>query len=73
MGHCVAGAGALETAFAFLSLHSQEVPRIRNLEDPLCPLLRFATENTREQMDVIVKNSLVFGGINSSLVLKRYT
>lgn len=44
--------------------------QIRNLEQPLCPTLRFARETKSEPIDVIVKNSLVFGGINASLVLK---
>lgn len=43
LGHCVAGAGSLEAAFAFLNLKKQEVTKIRNLEDPLCSKLRFAT------------------------------
>ena len=42
LGHCVAGAGALESAFAFLSLEAQESPPIRNLQEPLCQSLRFA-------------------------------
>ena len=72
LGHCVTGAGALESAFAFLNLQKQEITKIRNLEEPLCEKLRFATENGSEDLNVIVKNSLVFGGINASLVYKKY-
>ena len=72
LGHCVAGAGSLEAAFALLSLQKQEVTKIRNLEDPLCDKLRFATRNEHQALDVIVKNSLVFGGINASMVFKRF-
>lgn len=34
--------------------------------------LKFATSNIKKKTDVIVKNSLVFGGINSSVVIKSY-
>ena len=67
----MAGAGALETCFALLSLYNQTGLKIRNLEDPLCQKLRFAKDTKSEVIDVVVKNSLVFGGINSSLVLKK--
>ena len=73
LGHCVAGAGSLEAAFAFLHLQKQEVTKIRNLEEPVCDTLRFATKNENKKLDAIVKNSLVFGGINASMVFKRST
>ena len=48
------------------------VPHIRNLTNPLDKNLKFATSNIKKKTDVIVKNSLVFGGINSSVVIKSY-
>lgn len=42
LGHCVTAAGALESAFALLTLQAQEATPIRNLEEPLCRELRFA-------------------------------
>jgi len=72
LGHCVAGAGAIESALAFLSLHHDKVVKIRNLEEPLDKDLSFAMENQDCETNVIVKNALVFGGINCSLVFKKY-
>ena len=72
VGHLVAGAGPFETAMAFLSLKTQMVPPIRNLDNPLCPSLKFARHPHSANLSVIVKNSLVFGGINCSMVLRKH-
>jgi 3-oxoacyl-(acyl-carrier-protein) synthase len=55
-----------------MSLHTQTVPRIKGLEHPIDAPLNFAKENKRIDLTNIVKNSLVFGGINYSFVFKRY-
>merc|ERR1740139_36985 len=72
VGHLVAGAGPFEAAMAFLTLKTQTVPPIRNLEDPLCSELNFARHPHKANLKVIVKNSLVFGGINCSMVLRTH-
>ena len=77
-GHCVTGAGAVESAMAFMTLQEGIIPKIRNLTTPLSNKntelsgLNFAMENLKKDVKVIVKNSLVFGGINISLVFKKY-
>jgi 3-oxoacyl-(acyl-carrier-protein) synthase len=42
VGHLVTGAGAIETAFALLTLKTKQIPGIRNLISPLDPHLNFA-------------------------------
>ena len=79
-GHCVTGAGSIESAMAFMTLKEGIVPKIRNLETPLTTTknteisgLNFAMGgNVKKDIKVIIKNSLVFGGINCSLVFKKF-
>lgn len=71
-GHGVAAAGVWETIMSFMTLHNQTVPHIRGLKNPLEIDLNFARENKKQNVEFVVKNSLVFGGLNYSFVLKRY-
>ena len=88
LGHLIAGAALTETAIAIKSFSEGQIPAINNLSkgivcqvdvpegedpDPVCNGLNYAMENIQhESIDVIVKNSLCFGGVNMSVVLKRY-
>ena len=62
----------MESIYSILSLVEGIVPHIKNLEDPLDPELNFAQANISKPMKVVLKNSLAFGGINSSLVYKAF-
>ena len=76
-GHCVTGAGAVESAMAFMTFQEGIIPKIRNLVTPLSIKntelsgLNFAKHNIKKDVKVIVKNSLVFGGINTCLIFKK--
>ena len=72
LGHGVAAACAWESVMAMMSLHTQTIPRINGLNHPIDVPLNFAKENQRLSVSTIVKNSLVFGGINYSFVFRRY-
>ena len=68
----MAGAGAIESVFSFLTLKHQLVSHIKNLKNPVDPALFYAMENMKWDTDIILKNGFVFGGINTSLLFKRY-
>jgi len=70
-GHTIGAAGALQAAFAVLSLRSGVVPPTINLDhpDPECALDLDTTARARS-MRVALSNSFAFGGVNSSLVLR---
>ena len=71
-GHGVTAACAIETIMTIKALHTQTIPAILNLNQPLDPQLNFARENIEKKLDNVVKNSLVFGGINFSFVIKSF-
>ena len=48
------------------------IPEIKNLKDPLDPKLSFAMKNTERKVDVVLKNAFVFGGVNCSILYKKY-
>lgn len=72
LGHMVTAAGVLESIMAIQSLHKEVLPHIRNLETPVDADLKFVRQNIDHKSEVIVKNSLVFGGVNCSLVFRKY-
>ncbi len=74
LGHLYTAAGAIETALCFKALEDFILPPIVNLEKPLTQSLNFVQGRAivRPDLNIIVKNSLAFGGVNAALVLKRY-
>jgi len=72
LGHGVAAACAMESVLALKSIYEQTIPQIRNLNEPVDPDLYFANQNINTEIKTVVKNSLVFGGINYSFVFKKF-
>ncbi len=72
IGHLLGAAGAVETAVCLMALNGQWLPPEATLlePDPACgfPLVRTPTEARPE---VVLTNSLGFGGTNASLILRR--
>ena len=75
VGHMLGAAGAVATIFTTLALRDQRVPPILNLEqpDPLAEGLDLVRTSARPlAIDIALLNGFGFGGVNASLVLKRY-
>ena len=72
LGHSVAAAGAIESVFSFLSIQKQFVPEILNLKDPEDPTLNYAFKGQNYPINYMAKNGFVFGGINCTLLFKKY-
>ncbi len=74
LGHMLGAAGAIEAAVTALALREGIIPPTVNYEttDPECDL--DYVPNTARPMNVraALTNSLGFGGINASLVLRKY-
>ena len=72
-GHALGASGAIEAAICALSIEQAWLPPTVNLAspDPACDLDYVPTSGREQPVDVVLTNSLGFGGINASLVMKR--
>ncbi len=76
MGHTLGACGALETIFAIRGMQEGFVSPILNLAHPAedCAPLDYVMGDVRElPQSVLMTNNFAFGGINTSLILKRWT
>ncbi len=75
VGHMLGAAGAIAAIFTVLALRDQIAPPILNLEhpDPLAQGLDLVCGEARPlAIDIALLNGFGFGGVNASLVLRRY-
>lgn len=75
-GHLLGAAGGLEAIFATLALRDQIAPPTRNLTDPdpaATGLDLVGPEPRRIATDFALSNGFGFGGVNASLLLRRWT
>ena len=73
-GHLLGGAGGLEAGISVLALQNQMLPPTINLEnpDPECKLDYVPNKAISHSFDVALSNSFGFGGINATLILRRW-
>src|SRR5215470_1125954 len=73
-GHAFGATGAVETAICCLMFHHHYLPPTINyvIPDPECDLNYLPNRGVDTTVDYILKNSFGFGGINATLVFKRY-
>ncbi len=73
-GHLLGGAGGLEAGIAVLALLNQELPPTMNLEHPDtdCKLDYVPNKAIKHNFDVALSNSFGFGGINATLIIRRW-
>jgi 3-oxoacyl-[acyl-carrier-protein] synthase II len=73
LGHMLGAAGAVEAAITALAVHEGIIPPTINLEnrDPGCDLDYVPHLARKADLSFALSNSLGFGGINASLVLKH--
>jgi 3-oxoacyl-[acyl-carrier-protein] synthase II len=74
-GHLLGGAGGLEAGISVLALQHQKLPPTINLDnpDPECTLDYVPNVAIDHSFDVALSNSFGFGGINASLIMRRWT
>jgi 3-oxoacyl-[acyl-carrier-protein] synthase II len=73
MGHALGAAGAIEAAFCVLALQEQFLPpNINFIEaDPSWKFKVVANASQRAPLRFALSNSVGFGGVNATLILKR--
>jgi 3-oxoacyl-[acyl-carrier-protein] synthase II len=74
-GHLLGAAGGLEAIFTALALRDQIAPPTLNLidPDPLAGGIDFVTGSARPMaMDYTISNGFGFGGVNASVILRRW-
>jgi 3-oxoacyl-[acyl-carrier-protein] synthase II len=74
-GHLLGGAGGLEAGITVLALQNQMLPPTINLDapDPECRLDYVANKPIPHSFDIALSNSFGFGGINATLIMRRWT
>jgi beta-ketoacyl-acyl-carrier-protein synthase II len=73
-GHLLGGAGALEAAICVQATRTGLIPPTINLEhpDPECDLDYVPDRARQAEVDVVLSNSMGFGGHNVTLVFRKY-
>lgn len=72
-GHALGAAGGMEAVFSALAIQDQVLPPTINLQDPEegCDLDFVPGEARQSKVDIVVSNSLGFGGTNATIVLGK--
>jgi 3-oxoacyl-[acyl-carrier-protein] synthase II len=73
-GHTLGAAGAVESVISIQSILNSIIPPTINLHhpDPECDLDYVPNEARHAQVNVVMSNSMGFGGHNTCLIFKRY-
>ena len=74
IGHTLGAAGALETIIMLESMRRQEVIPTLHLEntDPQCGDIALPREIVPRKIETMIKNNFALGGVNTSLVFRRW-
>ena len=75
MGHTLGACGAIEAWLGLEMLQEGWMPPTINLEqvDPKCATLDYLVEPRECTGDYVMSNNFAFGGVNTSLVFKKWT
>ncbi len=74
MGHLLGGCGVVESVICLLALNKSLLPKTMNFEtlDKECALINVLSENVEQDVEIVMSNNFAFGGINTSLIFKKY-
>ncbi len=74
LGHTMAASGSLELIATINMMKRNSIIPSLNLENPddLCKNINLIQQMENRQIRYVLKNSFALGGVNSSLVLRRY-
>jgi 3-oxoacyl-[acyl-carrier-protein] synthase II len=73
-GHLLGAAGGVEAVISIKAIEKQMVPPTINYKekDEECDLDIVPNEIQKSEVNVVMSNSLGFGGHNSSIIFKKY-
>lgn len=74
MGHAMAASGTLELAACIEMLNRGTLVPTLHLEniDPRCANVKHVNGVTKQAVNTLVKNNFALGGVNSSIILRRF-
>lgn len=74
MGHLLGGCGVVESIVCLIALNKSLLPKTMNFKilDKECAGIRVLGENMNKDITIAMNNNFAFGGINTSLILKKY-
>ena len=74
LGHALGGSASIEAGLCAFAIRHGLIPPTINLTDPdpECDLDYVPLTARRAELDVVLSNSFGFGGMNTTLVLRRY-
>lgn len=74
MGHTLGACGAIEAIASVRMIQGGFLVANRNLEevDPRCAKLGYLREHTQKAPKLVMSNNFAFGGVNTSLILRRW-
>ncbi len=74
LGHTLGASGAIELAVIVEMMNNNIIYPTLNLEnvDDTCAMINHVKEKTEKNLKLILKNCFAFGGINASIILKKY-
>lgn len=72
-GHTLGACGAHEIIFSIFMMEDNMIYPTINFKslDPRCSPINIITENTKKELNIILSNNFAFGGINTSLIIKK--
>ena len=75
IGHMWGASGAVEAIFSLLTIRDGIIPPTINHEipDPECDLDYVPNQARKADINVVTSNSFGFGGINGTLVLRKFS
>jgi 3-oxoacyl-[acyl-carrier-protein] synthase II len=73
-GHTLGACGAHELIYSIFMLENNIIFPTINFKDldERCSPINIITENTKKELNIILSNNFAFGGINTSLLVKKY-
>ncbi|MCK5311839.1 MAG: beta-ketoacyl-[acyl-carrier-protein] synthase family protein [Desulfobacteraceae bacterium] len=74
LGHTLGASGAIELAVIIEMMNNNIIYPTLNLDnvDEACNMLNHVKTKQNKNIDLILKNCFAFGGINASIILKKY-
>jgi 3-oxoacyl-[acyl-carrier-protein] synthase II len=72
-GHTLGACGAIELVYSIMMMHGGFLAANRNLDelDPRCGKLGYVRETTAAKPRLIMTNNFAFGGVNTSILVRR--
>ncbi len=73
-GHTLGACGVHEVIYSLYMMEDNLIYPTLHLKniDPRCAGINIISETTEKKLDTILSNNFAFGGINTSLIIKRY-